>query len=181
MQNHNPPSGFFVNRTGAAHCDDDWQMSSFDIFSSSHSFRTTNSAVDIPYNRPHVGVSPSFKRTSCSIPGRWGGIRSANTLLNNGRNSWYCSGTISSRGPSFKFFASIALLISCRDASNTVSFPLFTVQRKEAPLRITIFPRNSLWGRIWGWNISLTQYTSSGRSSVTPCTVTGASWHWILQ
>ena len=153
MQNRNPPSGFFANGTGATKGDDDWRMNPLDIVSSNHSFRTTNSVLDIEYNGPHVGVSPSFRCTSWSVPGRCGGSRSANILLNNGRNSWYCSGTISSRGCSFKSFASIALLISLRDTLNTLSFLFLTVPKNEDPLSITMLPRKGRWGRNCGSNI----------------------------
>jgi len=174
MQNRSPPFGFFANRTGAAKGDDDWRIYPLDIFSSSHSFRTTNSVLEIEYNGPHVGVSPSFRRTSWSILGLCGGNLSANTLLNRGRNSWYCSGTISSKGRSFISFASIALLISWSDALNIISFPFFGVLKKDDPLSITMFPQNGLCGRIVGSNTSLTEYAGSRGSSVTSWTVTGA-------
>jgi len=64
MQNQSPPSGFCANKTHAAKGDKDWRIKLLDIFSSSLSLSTTNSAPDIEYNGHHVGVSPTFKRTS---------------------------------------------------------------------------------------------------------------------
>jgi hypothetical protein len=119
MQNHNPVSSFFVTSTGVANGDDDCQIIPVDIYCSSHSCNTSNSVLDIEYNGPHIGVSPSFKATSWSIPGQCGGNWPTHMLLNNGRNSWYSSRTTSSRGCSFGFFTSIALLISYDDDSNT--------------------------------------------------------------
>jgi hypothetical protein len=58
MQNRSPCPGFFANNTGGAKGQDDCRINPLDIFSSSHSFKTTNSALDIKYNGPHVGVSP---------------------------------------------------------------------------------------------------------------------------
>jgi len=181
MQNRNPPPCFFANNTGAANGDDDCQMNPLDIFSSSRSFNTTNSALDIEYNGPNGGVSPSINWTPWSIPGGCGGNLSANTLLHSGRNSWYCSGTISSKGRFFKSFASMALLISYIEALNTVSLPFLTVQKNEAPLSMTSIPRNSRRGRISVLNTYLTWYTGSGGSFVTPCTVSGASWQGVMQ
>jgi hypothetical protein len=88
------------------------------------------------------------------MPGRYGGNRSGNTLTNNGRNSWYHLGTISSKGLSFKSLASIALLMSDKDAWNIVSLSLLTDKMNEAPLRILISSRTGLWGRNCGAYIS---------------------------
>jgi len=175
MQNRSPLSSFFANKTGVANGDDDWQINPFNIFSSTHAFRTTNSVLDMLYRGPHVGVSLSFKQTSSSMPDGWGGSQSAHILLNSRRNSWCCSGTISSRGHSFNSLASIALLISYNDALNTVNRPFLTIQKNEDPFNITIFPSNGLWARISGSSIFLAKYTGSGGSSVTSCTVLGAS------
>ena len=181
MQNRSPPSGFLANTTSVANGGDDWQINPFDIFSSSHAFRTTNSVLDMLCRSSHIGVSPSFKLTSWSMLDKWGGSPSGNNSLNSGRNSGYCSGTISSRGCSFNTLASIALLILYNDALNTDNRSSLTVQKNQVPFNVTIFPRNSLCGRISGSNISLAKYTGSGDSSVTPCTVTGASWQCVVQ
>jgi len=149
---------------GAVNGDNYCRINLLDIFSSSHSFNTTNAALDIEYNCPLVGVSPSFIRASWSIPGRCGCNVSANNWLNNGRNSWYCFGTISSKGHSFKCFGSIALLISYKDALYTIRFPFLTVWKKDAPFKITVFPPNGLGGRICGLNIFLLWLTGSGGS-----------------
>jgi len=64
MQNRHRPPGFFRDSPGAANSDDNCRINPVDIFSSSHSFNTTNSALDIEYNGPHVGICQSFNRTS---------------------------------------------------------------------------------------------------------------------
>jgi len=182
MQNRKPPSCFFPNITSAANGDNDCLRNPFIIFSSSHCLSTTTSVLDIEYNGPHLGVSPSLKRNSWSMPGQCGGNRSANNILNNGRNSCYCFGISSSNGPPIKSLASMALSMSYRDALNTVSFPFLTVLKDEDPLGITIFPRNSHCGLICGSDIpSFGEYTCSRGFSVTPCTVMVASSQCVVQ
>jgi hypothetical protein len=176
-----PSPSVFANSTGSAYRHDDCLINPLDKFSSSHSFTTTNSTLDIEYNGHHVGISQFITRTWWLIPGRRGGNLSANTLLHSRGNSWYCSGTISSKGPSFKSFASIALLISYRDALKTLSFPVLIVRKKEARLSITIFPWHGLRGLIFGSTVSLTCYSGPGGSSVTSWTVTDVSWQCVMQ
>jgi len=156
MQKCNHPPGFFSNHTGEAYGDDDCQINSFDIFPTSHYFSTTDSALDIEYNGPQVRISASFNRTCKSIPSRNGGNISGNTFFNCRRNPWYWSGTIFSKGHSFKSSTSIALIISYRDALTTLSFPFFTVQKKKALFSIALFPRSGLGGRISCSNVFLT-------------------------
>jgi hypothetical protein len=69
-------------------------------------------------------------------------------LLNSGRNSWYCFGMTSCNGLSLRSFASIALLISYKEALRMVSFPYLTVRKNEAPFNIMILPRNGFGFRI---------------------------------
>ena len=181
IQKHKPPSGFFANRTGAANGEEDRRMNPVDMFSSNNSITTTNSGVGIHYKGPQFGESPSCWRTCWSRPGRCSGKQSAHTGLNNRRNSWYGSGTISSKGRYLKSIVTISWLTSYSEALNTVSLPFFTVEEKGDPCSVTIFPQNSRWGRICGSNISLTGYTGSGSYSVTLCTITGASWQHVVQ
>jgi hypothetical protein len=54
VQKHNFSSCFFVNDIGVANGDDYCQMTLFDIFSFRDTFNTTNLALDIEYNGPHV-------------------------------------------------------------------------------------------------------------------------------
>jgi len=177
MYNCNPPLGVLANTTSVAKGDDAGWINHLAIFSSSHSSSTTNSALDIESRCPHGGTSPFFSCKTLSMPGWCGGSRSAETILNKRRSSLYCLETISSRGCSFRSLASIALLISYRDTSISVSFPLLNVWKKENPLSITMFPWNGGCGYICGLYIpSSWGSTGSGGSSVTPSIVTGAWW-----
>lgn len=181
MQNQNPTSGFFAITTGAAHGDDNCRMNPLDIFSLRNSFNTTNSALDIEYNGPHVGIPLSFRQTSWSMPAQCGGNLFANTLLNSGKIASYCSGTITSNKRSFTSFALIAVLMSYKAALIIVSFPRLTVRNNEAPLSVTISPQNGLWGQICRSNISSAWDAGSGGTSLTPWTATGASWQRVMQ
>jgi len=144
--------------------------------------RFSGRTLDIKYIGHPVGVSPSINRTSYSIPGQCGGRRSAWILFNSGKNSWYCPGTISSRGQSLRFIAPIALLISYIEALKIVCHPLFNVWKTKAPFSTMILPCNGLHGPVCGWNMSSgTGKTDSGCSSITSWTVTGASWQCIVQ
>jgi len=120
--------------------------------------------------------------TSWSIPGWCGGSQSTRTSSKRCKNSWYCCGIISSKGRSLRSFASIASLLSWRDALSIVSFPFLTVWKNETPLNMTIFPQNGCCCRICGLDIPPHWgYTASGGSHVTLFTVTGASWQVVVQ
>ena len=157
-------------------------MNPFDIFSSGHPLRVTNSVLDIESRVPHVDSSPSFRHSSWLMRGRCGGRGLATTWPTKGKNSWVYFGTIPSRSRSGWSFASLALSISMGDALNTICFPFVSVRKNEDLLSITIFPRNdrcrciccsdmpSFWGQ-----------TGSGGSFVTHWMVRGISWERVVQ
>jgi len=177
MQNPSPLSHFLPNNISAANGDDDWRIKPFDMFSSSHSFCTTRSALEIEYNGSPDGVTATFKLTLLLMPGQYGGSQCATIVLNSRKNSFNWQRTISSRGYSSKFFTSIASSILYSTALRIGRFPSFTVRKKDNSSSITIFSWNCQWGQIFGLNSSSTgKYNGLRSSSITCCAFTGPLW-----
>ena len=134
---------------GVDHC---W-IRSFNIFPSSFYFSPTTSAHDNEYKGLHVGVSPSLWPTPVSMTSRHHASRCAITLLNSGKNSWYCLGTTFSSRYSFKYLASMAWLISYSDALCIVNLPFWTFWNNNDLFNTNIFPQNQIWGPFCSSNI----------------------------
>ena len=170
IQNMYLPSGMFAYSTGAVNGYDHRLMYTVDMFSCNHSFRITNSSLDMECKGPQVAVSPSVRFTSWAIPHRWGESLYAKIFSNNIRISWLCGGTISFTDHCFRPFHCITLLMSSKDAINVVNGCLLTLLKKDSLFSITISPWNGHGSQNFSSNNSWL-YTGSGGSSVMCCTV----------